>query len=480
MKVEFWADTHEGRVRDHNEDNFLVDAGRGLFVVCDGMGGHAAGEVASALSAETIRRTIDENASVLDDLTDNPHGTEEAEAVLEVLEGAIQRASERVCDAAREDEQFRGMGTTCSLLLLHAGRAFVGHVGDSRIYRARDGAVEQVTEDHSLLNEMIRRGQAKQGDSIPNKNAVTRAVGVQRHIDVDTFEADVREGDLFLMCSDGLSEYLEDRTHLSELLDGERLDTMVEACIDHALEGGGQDNVTAIVARAVDGENAEGARPDHRLARLFEESSVFSHVTASEVVRLARIARWRVLSAGDTIGEERALHLVADGVVRPVGKGGGEELLSRGAIFGARGLFGEAAAMKTFEALEPTEVVVFEHGPLYDLLGSMPGLSARVMYGLAARFERRLGDRQTADDSPPSLPESADEPKPTLTPGADVVHEPASIKGGLGEASSTGGEVVGESSDEGDKQTTAELEKMRKTVQLDKFERDDTDEKGET
>lgn len=480
MKVEFWADTHVGRVRDHNEDNFLVDADRRLFVVCDGMGGHAAGEVASALSAETIRRTVEEHKSILDDLASNPGGSKEAEALLQVLERAIQRASERVYDAARRDEQLRGMGTTCSLLLLHAGRAFVGHVGDSRIYRARGGAVEQITEDHSLLNEMIRRGQAKQGDSIPNKNAVTRAVGVQRHIDVDTFEIELEEGDLFLLCSDGLSEYLDDRADLVDLLDGERLDAIVAACIDHALEGGGQDNVTAIAARAVGTEDAEVTMPDHRLAPLLAESAIFSHASASEVVRLARIAQWRSLDASQTIGEERALYLVADGVVRPVGEGGKDELLTRGAIFGARGLFGGAANTKIFEALEPTEVVVFEHRPLYELLRSAPSLSAKVMYGLAARFERRLGGREPVDSGPPSLPDQAQESKakPTLTPGANVIHKPASSTEGLGEASSTGGEAVDEPDEEGDKKTTVELEQVRKTVQLEKFERDDADDEG--
>src|ERR1700709_178132 len=157
MEIKFFAATDIGRQRDHNEDNYLVDPKLHLFVVADGMGGHAAGEVASQVAVHTVCRTVRENADVIERHRDNPESPSARQEILAVLEHAIQTTTSEVYHRAQEDPDKRGMGTTCSCLLLIGTRGFIAHVGDSRIYLLRQGQVHQITEDHSLLNELVRR-----------------------------------------------------------------------------------------------------------------------------------------------------------------------------------------------------------------------------------------------------------------------------------------------------------------------------------
>jgi serine/threonine protein phosphatase PrpC len=150
MNIKFCAATDVGRQRDHNEDNYLVDPKLHLFVVADGMGGHAAGEVASQIAVHAVCRTIRENADVIDKHQNNPDDAGARQELLAILEHAIQTATSEVFHRAQEDSEKRGMGTTCSALLVVGDRGFIAHVGDSRIYLLRENEVHQITEDHSL------------------------------------------------------------------------------------------------------------------------------------------------------------------------------------------------------------------------------------------------------------------------------------------------------------------------------------------
>src|SRR5687767_6624958 len=275
MELTFAAATDVGRQRNHNEDNFLIDKKLQLFIVADGMGGHAAGEVASSITVHQVRDAVYANRDLVDRFRSGDPAVQAVE-LLQVLEHAIQDACGTVYNRAQTEQEKRGMGTTASVLLI-AGepgklRGFIAHVGDSRIYLTRQGQCHQLTEDHSLMNELVRRGKIRREEfeSSPYKqfkNAVTRAVGVYASVEVDTFDFDILPGDRFLLCSDGLYVYLDDDTLPDVLADGEVKD-VPKRLIDLANAGGGHDNVTGIVVRVGEGT----INQDHTAAKAGEVS----------------------------------------------------------------------------------------------------------------------------------------------------------------------------------------------------------------
>src|SRR5262245_29395026 len=229
MELRFAAATDVGRQRNHNEDNFLVDKKLQLFVVADGMGGHAAGEVASSIAVHQLRDAVHANRDVLERFSSGDPDVTPVE-ILQILEHAVQSACTAINNRAEAEADKRGMGTTTSALLIAGNpahpRGFIAHVGDSRIYLLRQKQTHQLTEDHSLMNELVKRGKLKR-EEIDNspykqfKNAVTRAVGVYASVEVDTFDFDILPGDRFLLCSDGLYTYLDDDKLPALLTDGE-------------------------------------------------------------------------------------------------------------------------------------------------------------------------------------------------------------------------------------------------------------------
>ena len=213
MELTFAAGTDVGRQREHNEDNFLVDKKLRLFMVADGMGGHAAGEVASGIAVHAVRDALYEKRALIDAYRDDATAEQTSE-VLRALEQAVQAACAAVFARAQAEPDKRGMGTTTTALLIAGSaerpRGFIAHVGDSRVYLSRQGQCHALTEDHLLLNELVRRGKLNKSeiDGSPYrqyKNSVTRAVGVYASVEVDTFDFDILPGDRFLICSDGLS-----------------------------------------------------------------------------------------------------------------------------------------------------------------------------------------------------------------------------------------------------------------------------------
>ena len=260
MAILFSAHTDVGRVREQNEDNYLVDRKLQLYLVCDGMGGHLSGEVASATAVNVVREQLVARREVLDAYAENPT-PEAAFAVSEAFADAVETASARIYERGMLNPEQRGMGTTLTGLLLRGERGFLAHVGDSRIYRTRAGKLEQLTEDHSLYNAMLKSGAKLEGEEALGrlKNAVTRAVGVQSAVEVDTYEVELQAGDRFLLCSDGLTGYL-DGDELCEVMREPNNDTLVERLIAIANERGGRDNITAVIVELPPG-SLEGARP---------------------------------------------------------------------------------------------------------------------------------------------------------------------------------------------------------------------------
>ena len=248
--IRFYAATDVGKVRDHNEDNFLVDKKLGLFIVADGMGGHAAGEVASAIAVRTVHEEIKREKELLDDYASGATGASKVTTkdIVALVEHAVQRACSKIHEESTNDTNKRGMGTTLSAIVIVGHQGFIAHVGDSRIYLQRAGHVQQVTEDHTVFNELIKRGKLsrEQIEKVQQKNAITRAVGVYERVEVDTLVMELIAGDTLVLASDGLHGYLETPEELGAPL-ALAGDASVKALIDLANARGGKDNITAVV-----------------------------------------------------------------------------------------------------------------------------------------------------------------------------------------------------------------------------------------
>ena len=284
-----------GRHRKHNEDTLLMRPDLGLYMVCDGMGGHAGGEVASAKAAEIVSDDVETNREVVGsfDFT-NPSSKE---AVLAVMRAAVERASSEVYELAVSDGGKAGMGTTLtSVLVTSSAHGVMSHVGDSRLYMLRDGQLHQLSEDHSYVSEMIKRGiiSTEQAAKSPYANVITRAVGIQSSVTVDTLVFDICAGDTYLICSDGLSRYFDDNEELASLLSSDNVSELPAQLISIANDRGGRDNISVVVMRAESNNKQEDeARCTEVNLRMetLRYISLFKWLTMKELVKCMEIVR---------------------------------------------------------------------------------------------------------------------------------------------------------------------------------------------
>lgn len=248
-RFEFVCGTDQGRVRSGNEDAVFGDGELGVAVLADGMGGYAAGEVASRLAVDEVRAEL---ASALPHLM-TLHPDALGAAVVEDMRFAAQRANTSIVKAATKEPSYEGMGSTLVIAVIAAGRLFVGHLGDSRAYRYRAGRLEQLTRDHCWVDEQIAEGNL-QIDALLDarlKNIVTRALGIDDEVDLEVHDHEIASDDIYLLCSDGLTDMLTDAEIEDALALGADLDATVKQLIARANEHGGKDNISVILGRQV-------------------------------------------------------------------------------------------------------------------------------------------------------------------------------------------------------------------------------------
>jgi serine/threonine protein phosphatase PrpC len=400
MKIHAAGKTDVGRKRDHNEDAITLAPDLSLYIVCDGMGGHAGGEVASAAAIETVERIIRENQERLAKFDDTNAARD---GLLRLVEDAIQQASAEVYRIATSSSGKAGMGTTLTLVLCTRTIGVMGHVGDSRLYLRRAGRTYQLSEDHTYVAELVKRGmttmeQAKKG---PYANVITRAVGIQHSVRADTLAFDILPGDTLLLCSDGLSKYLESNDELGTFLDAENFEGAPAQLVDLANHRGGADNISAVVLRAV-GEDGDDLGDSGRTTEVnlkldcLRHVMLFRHLDMSELCKVLSVMRALELSGGEVVMREGetsdALYAIIEGLI-DIDRGGAiVRTLQRGEHFGEMALFNSRPRSATVTCRTKTRLLIVERSRFNELLKKEPQLGVKLLWSFAQVLSLRLDD----------------------------------------------------------------------------------------
>jgi serine/threonine protein phosphatase PrpC len=388
--LKFHARTDVGLKRKHNEDSLLAAEEFGVFVVADGVGGRQAGELASAITVNTFQSFAPQFKEATDRYAQDP-SRENRNAVLGLLDQASNAASRRVYEAASATGR-QGMTTTLVAMVVGGGAAFVGHVGDSRAYLLRQGQLRQLTEDHSMVNELIRTGAMSAEDASTSRyrNVITRAVGLYPSVRTDTLHVELLDGDRLLLCSDGLTDMVG-LADIAGTLQQPSLTHGVDTLIQRALEGGGRDNVTVI---GVEPEAVMEAESVAARARAMENLFLFADLPFQARLRVGRIVSERFVTPGQVIvrqGETGdTLFVVVTGEVSV--QLDGREV----AVFGEGQHFGELALVDT--APRSAQVVArgfgmllcVERDALHEFCMMEPGLGNLLLWKLVAALGQRL------------------------------------------------------------------------------------------
>jgi serine/threonine protein phosphatase PrpC len=397
--LRFYAATDVGKVRDHNEDNFLVDKKLALFVVADGMGGHAAGEVASAIAVRTVHDEIRRDKDLLDDYASGATGASKVtqKDIVALLEHAVQRACSKIHEEAVNDPGKRGMGTTLSALLVVGHQGFIAHVGDSRIYLSRGDHIQQVTEDHTVFNELIKRGKLtrEQIEKVQQKNAITRAVGVYERVEVDTLVLELIGGDVLVLASDGLHGYLESPDELRGPL-GMDGGEGVKALIDLANGRGGKDNITTLVVKVGDGQAGDPEQAKRMALKrdVLANMPLFARLSERELLRVMQAVQVRECKDGEVIiregdkGDE--LFIVLEGKVR-VSRG--EQTLTHlgpGEHVGEMALIRSVPRSASVTAVGPAELIVIRRADFFEILRKEHEVAVKMLWQFLGVLADRL------------------------------------------------------------------------------------------
>ena len=395
MKIVCTAGTDVGKERTNNEDAYLVDESLGLYVVCDGMGGHQYGEIASANATEFIRDGVREQAAELDRFRAGQLSTKDVRAL---LKGVIEAANAKLREMVASDASLDGMGTTAVVVLVCGHHAFLGHVGDSRMYLFRDDVVHPITEDHSIGSEVQKK------TSLPReyRSALTRALGVHDSVEPDVLSFDLFPGDAILLCSDGLYSYFTPRKLRDVFAESGAANTegVLRALIGGALDKGGRDNITGVLLYVDDDASKKEYLIARRKLEIIQQLSLFRYLTFTELLHIMNLAHAERFEAGAAIfteGEEgESLFIILKGEVL-IRKG--EHELSRlndGSHFGEMALLEKGPRSATVVTLRDTICLVIDRVDFYDLLRDLPNLAVKVLWSFVKVLSTRL--RETTDE----------------------------------------------------------------------------------
>lgn len=401
MRVDAWALTDVGRVRKHNEDGWLIDESLGLFAVADGMGGHAAGEVASAYGLRSVQEQLKKKADLIEAYAAQP-SRELAETIRREVELAVNVASSAIFHMAEKDRRRHGMGTTLSMVLLCGGRGFMAHVGDSRIYLLRDGQIHQLSEDHSYLWEQLKKGaiSVEEAKDSPFANVITRAVGITETVQVDLLEFDVLPGDTLLCCTDGLHGYLTSEDEIVRLLSLEDEGAITSELVSLANARGGKDNVTCVVLK-VPGQSGDPSAVDViSKIDVLRQIPLFRHLNYKELVKLLNETEVRDLATDATVFSENepgdAFYVILSGAVDVSQDDQRLTRLEAGVHFGEMALVDQAPRSATVRCVAPTRLLGLSRDAFYRLIRVEPVLGSKLLWSFVQSLSYRLRETNRA------------------------------------------------------------------------------------
>ena len=397
MKINSYGRTDIGNDRSNNEDAFLIDENIGLYLVCDGMGGHAGGEVASDTAITFFKKHLYENIKIIEKGSNS--------ALEKMLEEGVQVACTRVYALSREMKHLAGMGTTFTGLLIRGNRGFVVHVGDSRLYMIRAGQVNRLTEDHTYYYELIKTGRVtpEQAAEFLQAEALTRAIGIQPSVIVDHLQFDILHNDTFVVASDGLINYLDDNEELFNLVKDEEAKILPDKLVDFALECGGDDNTTVIVIdvqpETIEKHAAEERRFEADVTfrtNTMQNVALFQHLTTSERVGLLQHLKISEFKANDIIIEEgktgEQLHIVLDGRLSVLMNRREVAVLHRGDHFGEMSILTQRSRSATVAAKTQARIMSISQQDFLSIVQKRPSVGVRLLWNLAQVLAIRLDD----------------------------------------------------------------------------------------
>ena len=359
-------------------------------------GGHAAGSVASQTAIEVVQATLQEKQAIIHSFAETGDGRAR---VTKLLEDAVRRAGVAIFQMAQGNLEQRGMGTTLSVLLLTQRRGFIAHVGDSRIYIVRQADTVQLTEDHSLINELIKQGRISpdQVKTTAYTNAITRAVGVYADVQVDTLDFELAAGDTFLLCSDGVSEHFNEDREIADIIEARGIETAASTLVDLALSRGTRDNATAVVVRITANRGElnipDGQNLSNRLS-LLRRMPLFQHLSYVELMEILNMADVRSYKKGAIIfregdrGEE--FFIILDGTVH-IEKGGVLlATIATGGHFGEMAIMDKGARSATTVAGRDSRMIVVGRRPLFALLRKEKDIAVKLLWSFVHILNYRL------------------------------------------------------------------------------------------
>jgi len=388
--LKFHARTDVGLKRKHNEDSLLAAEEFGVFVVADGVGGRKAGELASAITVNTFQSYAPQLKAAVDAFASDSH-RESRNGVLQLLDQAANAASRRVYEAATATGR-QGMTTTLVAGVIGGGAAFVVHVGDSRAYLVRNDELRQLTEDHSMVNELIRTGAMTPADAATSRyrNVITRAVGLYPNVRTDTLHVELLDGDRLLLCSDGLTDMV-DATGILDLMQQPNLTHSVDALIQNALDNGGRDNVTVI---AIEPEAILEAEAVAARARAMENLFLFEDLPFHARLRVGRIVSEMFVTPDQKIVQQGelgdTLYVVVQGHVSVMVDGREVAELEAGEHFGELALIDTEPRSADIIAKGFGHLLCIERDALREYCMMEPALGNLLLWKLVATLGLRL------------------------------------------------------------------------------------------
>lgn len=398
MQLNVSAASDVGRVREQNEDYYLIDEELNFFIVCDGMGGHAAGEVAAQNAAHIVANYLRGNRRLLANADKSPDGHFR---VLQIAEDAVEFACAELYSMASSQTSCAGMGTTLTMLIIVDDKAVMAHVGDSQLYLARADTLHLLSTDHTLANELVMCGKLSplEGQKSRYNNILTRSLGPHESVQVETLLFDLAPGDVLLLCSDGLTKYFEHRDEMAAFLAEDPAGNAPARLIDIANSRGGADNITAVVISVMTSAPQVPAKSSQDYSRVLRSVFLFGGLSLGRLLHVLNGSHRRSLAVGEALlraGDRYStFYVVLDGRIASRSRAFGV-----GESFGAQSLYHASVAKEDIVAVVPTLVMAISSKEFRSLTQRFPRLGRRLLSNLASylskELQRRL-DRDFAD-----------------------------------------------------------------------------------